>query len=86
VGRVGLMERRDEELQAGDLALLDDLGALTRAEVPDYDVVRLLYETDSRLRVPPVIHSFVAGELREVDLAIQNPNPDKPEPNRAGLA
>jgi hypothetical protein len=64
----GLMERPDDALQAGDLALLDDLGALTRGDVPDYDVVRRLYESDSRLRVPPVIHSYVAGELREVEI------------------
>lgn len=65
----GLAEGGDEALSAGDLALLDHLAELTRGDVPDFDPVRLLYETDQRLRVPTAIHSYTEAGVQTVELA-----------------
>ncbi len=64
----GLMERRDDELDANDLALLDHLANLTAGDVPNVDEVRRLYEANAGWRVPPIIHSWVAGEPRAVEV------------------
>ncbi|MBK8902590.1 MAG: transglutaminase domain-containing protein [Anaerolineaceae bacterium] len=57
----GLIEGRDEDLSAGDYRLLDDVAALTCGDVPAWERVRALYESDGRLRVPPVINSYTAA-------------------------
>lgn len=63
-----LMEHRDDELQASDLALLDDLASLTCGDVPEFDTVRRLYEAGNGLRVPVVIHSYRQGGPVEVEV------------------
>lgn len=64
----GLMQRRDDELQASDLALLDNLARLTCGDVPEFDTVRRLYEAENGLRVPGVIHSYRQGGPVEVEV------------------
>ena len=49
----GLIARRDEELSADDLTLLDHVAELTRVDDPPFAEVRALYEGDDRLRTPP---------------------------------
>ena len=49
-------------------AFLDDLAKLVNTD--DVEAIRQRYETDDRLRVPPVITSFVDGQLREVRLEL----------------
>lgn len=51
-----------------DLALLDRLADLTRGDVPDFDTVRGLYESDPRLRVPAAIHSYTDGGMETITL------------------
>lgn len=54
----GLAEGRDEELTAADLVFLDQVATLTSGDVPDFAYVHQLYETDSRLHVPPTVRSY----------------------------
>jgi hypothetical protein len=49
-----------------DLSLLDRLADLTRGDVPDFEQVRRLYESDSRLRVDGEIQSYIDGGLQTV--------------------
>ena len=49
----GLIARRDEELSADDMALLDRIAALTLVDDPPFAEVRAIYERDARLRTPP---------------------------------
>ena len=51
-----------------DFSLLDQLAELSQADVPDFDSVRELYESDPRLCVGNVIQSYVNGNMIQVDL------------------
>ena len=64
----GLIERRDDELTAADLVLLDRVAELTAGDVPNFKTVRALYEREAGLRVPATIHSFVDGGTLTVNL------------------
>jgi hypothetical protein len=66
----GLIERRDDELSADDLALLDQLAAQTSGDVPGFEQVRAWYQRDARLRVPAAIHSYVGPSVQTVELAL----------------
>jgi hypothetical protein len=52
-----------------DLAFLDHLAGLTCADVPDFDALRLLYQSDDRLRVDGAIHSYVSGAMENVQIS-----------------
>jgi hypothetical protein len=52
-----------------DLAVLDEVAALTAGHVPDFDRVRARYESDPRLRVDGTLLSYVNGDMVEVILA-----------------
>ena len=62
----GMMLKR--ETDDPDLALLDRMAELTESDVPDFERVRGLYESEHRLKVGATIHSFVQGEMRIVEL------------------
>ncbi|MEA4884903.1 MAG: transglutaminase-like domain-containing protein [Clostridia bacterium] len=64
----GLAETRDEDLSAADLALLDQAAELTCGDVPEWELVRQLYESDERLRVPAVIRSYTQAGVQTVEL------------------
>jgi hypothetical protein len=53
-----------------DLALLDRLAGLTCGDVPDFDTVHNLYQSDARLRVDGEIHSYLASGMETVQLHI----------------
>jgi hypothetical protein len=53
-----------------DLVFLDKLAGLTCGEIPDFDAVRRLYETDARLRMDGTLHSYVNGGRETVQIAI----------------
>jgi hypothetical protein len=53
-----------------DLALLDRLAGLTCGDVPDFDTVHDLYQSDARLRVDGEIHSYLASGMETVQLHI----------------
>lgn len=65
----GLIEGRDEELSGDDLSALDTMAELTAGDVPEFDRVRLKYESDPRWCVPPVIRSYGADGAKLVELA-----------------
>ena len=53
---------------ANDLSLLDRLAELTRGDVPDFDQVRSLYESDPRLRVDGEIQSYINGAMETIHI------------------
>jgi hypothetical protein len=54
---------------ADELAFLDRAAALTAADVTEFDTVRALYENDTRLRVSPVITTYLSGGAQKIELA-----------------
>ncbi len=61
-------EMDDNQIEAADLALLDQLAELTGGDVPDFEQVRSLYEADPRLRVTETIQSYVDGNMQIIRL------------------
>jgi hypothetical protein len=55
-------------LPPDDLSMLDRLADLTCAEVPNFALVRQLYESDPRLRVNESIQSYVNGHMELIRL------------------
>lgn len=55
-------------LPSDDLSMLDRLADLTHADVPNFALVRQLYESDPRLRVGEAIQSYVNGNLEPIAL------------------
>jgi hypothetical protein len=51
-----------------DLSLLDRLAELTCTDVPDFDRVRQIYESDPRLHVGNAIQSYVNGNMELIEL------------------
>jgi len=52
-----------------DLAMLDDIAALTANDVPEFETVRARYESDPRLRVDGKLLSYVNGNMVEISVA-----------------
>ena len=52
-----------------ELAFLDRVATLTADDVPEFDAVRALYESEARLRVPPVITTYLSGGAQKIELA-----------------
>jgi len=50
----------------GDLSLLDEAASLSAEEVPDFEMLRALYESTPRLRVEDTILSYANGDMVEV--------------------
>lgn len=55
-------------LPPDDLSMLDQLADLTYQDVPNFDRVRQIYESDSRLRVGDAILSYVNGNMEQIAL------------------
>jgi len=55
----GMMEMGDEALTAERKALLDKVAALTMAGDDAFPEIRKLYESDERLRMPPVVYNVL---------------------------
>ena len=49
-----------------DLAALDELATLTVGDVPDFEAVRLRYESDPRFHMNGTLLSYVNGEMMQV--------------------
>jgi hypothetical protein len=64
----GLVEKRDDDLAPDDMALLDRIAELTLADNRAFTLMRLLYQGDARLRVPPVIRSYGVSGVQSVEL------------------
>jgi hypothetical protein len=54
---------------ADDFTFLDRVATLTAGDVPEFSTVRDLYESDPRLRVPPVITTYLRDGPRKIELA-----------------
>jgi hypothetical protein len=65
----GIIETKDNDLSADDLAFLDRVAELRQGNVLQFDVVRAVYESDARLRVPPVIRSYTSAGVQLVEIA-----------------
>jgi hypothetical protein len=64
----GLILMDYANLPPDDLSMLDRLADLTDKDVPDFDMVRQLYESDSRLHVGDAIQSYVNGNMEPIQL------------------
>jgi len=64
----GMILMDNATLPPDDLSMLDRLADLTCGEVPDFEAVRQLYESDPRLHVGETITSFVNGNMQLVAL------------------
>jgi len=65
----GIIETKDNDLSAADLAFLDRVAELTQGDVPQFDAVSAVYESDARLRVPPVIRSYTSAGVQSAEIA-----------------
>jgi hypothetical protein len=64
-----LLERGDNDVTADELAFLDRVAVLTASDVPEFDAACALYESDERLRVLPVITTYLRGGAQKIELA-----------------
>ncbi len=51
-----------------DLSFLDRLAALSALEVPDFEALQTIYESDPRIKVGNTIHSYTASGMATVDI------------------
>ena len=52
-----------------DLAALDEVASLSAGDVPDFEMLRSLYESDSRLHMNGSLLSYVDGKMVELNVA-----------------
>jgi hypothetical protein len=64
----GLMFQDYATLPPDDLTMLDRLADLTSSDIPQFALVRQIYESDPRLRVNETIQSYVNGDMHLVQL------------------
>jgi hypothetical protein len=64
----GLILAEYGSLPPDDLSLLDQLADLTYRDVPEFDRVRQLYESDPRLQAGSSIQSYVNGAMEQIQL------------------
>lgn len=64
----GIILTEYETLPPDDLSMLDQLADLTAKDVPEFDTVRKIYESDPRLRVGDSIQSYVNGNMEHIAL------------------
>jgi hypothetical protein len=64
----GLINGTDDEISPEDIAFLDHLAELTSGDVPNFEEVRSIYESDSRVHVGKSIGSYLKGQLEPVEL------------------
>jgi hypothetical protein len=65
----GLVDRKDEEMTEDDLALLDRVAGWTCGNDIAFVQVRNAYENDERLRVPPIITTYLDRGARKIEFA-----------------
>ena len=64
----GVMPGPDDRIDEDRVALFDELAALTAVPDDDFDELRARYESDERLRVPPVVHNVLRSRNEKVSL------------------
>ena len=65
----GIIEVKDEDLSAEDMAFLDHVAELTCGDVQEFGTVRALYKDDDRLCVPSVIRSYTDHGVQSIEIA-----------------
>jgi len=65
----GLAEKQETTLSIDDLALLDNAAALIEGDLPEFENLRKMYDSEDRLRVPKIIKSYLQTGPQEVDLS-----------------
>ena len=58
-----------EPISPGDLIFLDQLAGLTCDDVPNFDQVHSLYESDARLRMDGTLHSYTNEGMETIKIA-----------------
>jgi hypothetical protein len=64
----GLILAEYASLPPDDVSLLDQLADLTQADIPEFEQVRQMYESDPRLQVGSCIQSYVNGAMEQIVL------------------
>ena len=64
----GMILMEYASLPLEDLSMLDRLAELTCRDIPDFDMVRQIYESDPRLHVGESIQSYVNGGTEQVTI------------------
>ena len=59
---------KNSDPDAADLQMLDGLAELTALDVPEYDRLRIMYQSDPRLRVEGSIQSYVDGKMVSAEI------------------
>jgi hypothetical protein len=65
----GLILTEYSTLPPDDLSMLDRLADLANLDVPEFDTVHQIYESDPRLRVGESILSYVNGNMERIELS-----------------
>jgi hypothetical protein len=64
----GLIDRDEKELSKLDLALLDEVAAITQVDNSRFEEIRSIYQNNECLRVPPVIRSYLKTGVQTVEI------------------
>jgi hypothetical protein len=64
----GLIEKDYRRLTRDDLTFMDRVAALSAQDVPEFDTLRDLYESDARLHVTPTITTYLRTGPHQVNL------------------
>jgi hypothetical protein len=64
----GLIDRDEKDLSKSDLALLDQVAAITQGDNSRFDEIRSIYQNNECLRVPPVIRSYLKTGVQSVEI------------------
>ena len=64
----GLIERDEKELSKTDMALLDQVAAITQVDNSRFDEIQSVYQNNECLRVPPVIRSYLKTGVQTVKI------------------
>jgi hypothetical protein len=64
----GLIERDEKELSKSDLALLDQVAAVTQVDNSRFDGIQSVYQNNECLRVPPVIRSYLKTGVQTIEI------------------
>jgi Transglutaminase-like superfamily len=65
----GLIEKDYRRMTHDELTFLDRVAPRTAGDVPEFETLRELYESDARLHVSPMITTYLRNGARKINLA-----------------